>query len=104
MTAFSELQVAFLTDGQLLYIMLLRLSASRKTALIGCIVFSLNPSSIFFSASYSESLFFALTLAGMLMLYDDSTSSAIRYYISACLFALAFLTRLILELFLLNAH
>ncbi|VDD93558.1 unnamed protein product [Enterobius vermicularis] len=85
--------VAFLTGGQLLYIMLLRLSASRKTALIGCIVFSLNPSSIFFSASYSESLFFALTLAGMLMLYDDSTSSAIRYYISACLFALAFLTR-----------
>lgn len=93
LTAVTLNFVAFVLCGQLLYALLLVLTKSTKLALLGCLVFSLNPASVFFSAIYSESIYMLLTLSGMFTLYADPTLPFIRHIIAALLFSLAFATR-----------
>ncbi|VDM18876.1 unnamed protein product [Wuchereria bancrofti] len=85
--------VAFALCGQLLYALLLILTKSTKLALLACIVFTLNPASVFFSAVYSESVYMLLTFCGMFVLYADPSLSFIRYIIAALFFSFAFATR-----------
>ncbi|VIO96472.1 Uncharacterized protein BM_BM5692 [Brugia malayi] len=85
--------IAFALCGQLLYALLLILTKSTKRALLACIVFTLNPASVFFSAVYSESVYMLLTFCGMFVLYADPSLSFVRYIIAALFFSFAFATR-----------
>ncbi|VBB26987.1 unnamed protein product [Acanthocheilonema viteae] len=85
--------VTFVLCGQLLYAFLLMFTKSTKLALLACVVFTLNPASIFFSAVYSESVYMLLTFCGMFALYADPSLSFIRYIIAALFFSFAFATR-----------
>ncbi|MCP9260180.1 BMA-PIGV-1, isoform b [Dirofilaria immitis] len=85
--------IAFILCGQLLYALLLILTKSTKLALLACLVFTLNPASIFFSAVYSEGVYMLLTFCGMFALYADPSLPFIRYVIAALFFSLAFATR-----------
>lgn len=87
--------IAFALCGQLLYALLLILTKSTKRALLACIVFTLNPASVFFSAVYSESVYMLLTFCGMFVLYADPSLSFVRYIIAALFFSFAFATRLV---------
>ncbi|CAG9533188.1 unnamed protein product [Cercopithifilaria johnstoni] len=92
-TAVTVNFVAFALCGQLLYALLLTLTKSTKLALLACLVFTLNPASIFFSAVYSESVYMLLTFCGMFALYVDPSISFIRYIIASLFFSFAFATR-----------
>ncbi|KAL3998569.1 Mannosyltransferase (PIG-V) family protein [Acanthocheilonema viteae] len=92
-TAITVNFVAFVLCGQLLYAFLLMFTKSTKLALLACVVFTLNPASIFFSAVYSESVYMLLTFCGMFALYADPSLSFIRYIIAALFFSFAFATR-----------
>uniref|UniRef100_A0A0R3RTZ6 GPI mannosyltransferase 2 n=1 Tax=Elaeophora elaphi TaxID=1147741 RepID=A0A0R3RTZ6_9BILA len=93
LTAVTINFIAFVLCGQLLYALLLMLTKSTKLALLACVVFTLNPASVFFSAVYSESVYMLLTFCGMLALYADLSLSFIRYIIAALFFSFAFATR-----------
>uniref|UniRef100_A0A0M3IAV2 GPI mannosyltransferase 2 n=1 Tax=Ascaris lumbricoides TaxID=6252 RepID=A0A0M3IAV2_ASCLU len=93
LTAVTVNFVCFLLCAQLLYALLLVITKSAKISLLGCLVLTLNPASIFFSAIYSETVFMVLTLCGLMMLYMDPTLPFIRHIIAAFFFALAFATR-----------
>lgn len=88
------LQVLFLICGQLLYAVSLTITKSSKTALLACLVFTINPASVFFASAYSEPLFMALTLSGLLVLYAHPNMPFIRHIGASIFFAFAFLTRL----------
>ncbi|KAM3721143.1 GPI mannosyltransferase [Dirofilaria immitis] len=93
LTALTVNFIAFILCGQLLYALLLILTKSTKLALLACLVFTLNPASIFFSAVYSEGVYMLLTFCGMFALYADPSLPFIRYVIAALFFSLAFATR-----------
>ncbi|OZC12692.1 mannosyltransferase [Onchocerca flexuosa] len=93
LTALTINFVAFVLCGQLLYALLLIFTKSTKLALLACLVFTLNPASIFFSAVYSESVYMLLTFCGIFALYADSSLSFIRYIIAALFFSFAFAAR-----------
>ncbi|KHN84594.1 GPI mannosyltransferase 2 [Toxocara canis] len=93
LTAVTVNFLCFLLCAQLLYALVLAITKSAKVSLLACLVLTLNPASIFFSAIYSEALFMLLTLCGLMMLYMDPTLPFIRHVIASFFFALAFATR-----------
>lgn len=60
---------------------------NKLFAFLSCALFSLNPGNIFFSATYSESLYSMLTFTALYYLYSD------QVYFSSMLFFLSCLTR-----------
>ncbi|VDK74909.1 unnamed protein product, partial [Litomosoides sigmodontis] len=92
-TAITVNFMAFALSGQLLYALMLSLTKSTKLALLACLVFTLNPASVFFSAAYSESVYMLLTFCGLFTLYAYPSPSFMRYIIAAVFFSFAFATR-----------
>ncbi|VDK68224.1 unnamed protein product, partial [Anisakis simplex] len=88
LTAVTINFVCFVVSAQLLYALVLAITKSAKISLLACLVLTLNPASIFFSAIYSETLFMLFTLCGLLMLYIDPTLPFIRHILAAFFFGL----------------
>ncbi|PAV64712.1 hypothetical protein WR25_11539 [Diploscapter pachys] len=86
--------VSFFVTGHVLFRICRALTRSCKCAVISVILFAFNPASIFFSASYSESLFALFTFSGILLLVDDQLGPfSLRLFLSLPLFMLGYGTR-----------
>ncbi|CAD5207745.1 unnamed protein product [Bursaphelenchus okinawaensis] len=86
----------FVLNGLLLYQLCLKLTKSEKDSILAVYVYCFNPSSVFFSAVYSESLFMLFTLLGLKCLYNDKKTSydyVFDLLMASVAFALSFFTR-----------
>lgn len=88
----TELKPLIALDGLHLFAHYFVLLQDINVGFVTVVMFAINPSSIFFSACYSETLFCLLTLLGLLFLYKNVEIVKGVMESSVC-FALAFITR-----------
>lgn len=84
--------VAFIAAGYFLFLLTRFFLGNVKNSVIVGILFAVNPSSIFFSAIYSESLYSAFTFSGLYWLCKSGARWK-NFMISAVLFALSLAVR-----------
>src|SRR4051812_14198756 len=67
LSSFVFSQICFFANVLLLHALSLRVLASPTLAYTATLCFIFNPASVFYNVAYSESSFFTLALAGMLL-------------------------------------
>lgn len=72
LAAFTVNSISFCLSGILLHkICVHMLQYNRMLAYDVILIYAINPASVFFSAFYTESLFFAITVTGLWLLFKD---------------------------------